>query len=589
MSRSLPHYREFRRFGAPAEVAQQVLPKTISAPTRGLILNENPAFMQPSAALVLDNWFTTEKSIRLRGGSQTWCSLPETTPVQSLFNFVTGTLRKLFATNAHKLYDVTSATAALVTGVTLADGYFSTAQFSNAGGDWLLAVNDTGDYPLRFNGTSWVQLIPSYTPPAGQPGRLTGPVGTPVVDGRGLTQVWKYRRRLFFIQGGSMNAWYLDIDAVGGALLNIPLSGSFNKGGTLLFGCTWSVSAGDGIDDKCIFVTTEGEVAIFSGTNPSDVANWRQQGRYQMSRPMGKNSWLNIGGDVLIITVDGLVPISQVQTKDVAALEFSALTRVVHPLWQQEVLDKEDRPWSMCKWDDLGALFVTLPGGLEGDWRCLVANTVTGAWSLYRGWDALQFCVLSGNMYFSTQDGRIVQADFGGSDYSAVRPILPAVEGSTAYPLRAYTCTYVGGWETFGEPPVTFTLTQARCAFFGRANDTFIPSVSACVNYSIDIPPPPPAGTLSAPSEVWDEGLWGSSGPVVPPDPLPVPTPEAGAARWDQPSASSGPPRTTMWVSIGETGWSHAPVVQVSVFQIPRPDVEMLGISMLAAKAGIAV
>jgi hypothetical protein len=44
-----------------------------------------------------------------------------------------------------------------------------------------------------------------------------------------------------------------------------------------------------------------------------------------------------------------------------------------------------------------------------------------------------------------------------------------------------------------------------------------------------------------------------------------------------------------MWVSIGETGWSHAPIVQVSVFQQARPDVEMLGISMLAEKAGVAV
>ena len=105
----------------------------------------------------------------------------------------------------------------------------------------------------------------------------------------GLTQVWKYRRRLYFIQGGTMDAWYLDIDAVAGTLQPIPLSGAFTKGGSLLFGCAWSVSAGDGIDDKCIFVTTEGEIAVFTGTNPGDVLNWRQQGRYQMSPPMGKN------------------------------------------------------------------------------------------------------------------------------------------------------------------------------------------------------------------------------------------------------------------------------------------------------------
>src|SRR4249919_2608064 len=116
MTRSLPHYRDYRRFAAPAQVAPQLLPKTIPAPTRGLILNENPAFMQPAGALVLDNWFTTENTIRLRGGSQTWTSLPETTEVMALFNYVTGTMRKMFAANITKRYEVTSATAALVPG-----------------------------------------------------------------------------------------------------------------------------------------------------------------------------------------------------------------------------------------------------------------------------------------------------------------------------------------------------------------------------------------------------------------------------------------------------------------------------------------
>src|SRR4249920_1933194 len=105
MTRSLPHYRDFRRYAAPAQVAQQLLPKTIPAPTRGLALNESPAFMQPAGALVLDNWFVTENTLRIRGGSQTWASLTETTPVQSLFSYVAGTARKMFASNASKLYN----------------------------------------------------------------------------------------------------------------------------------------------------------------------------------------------------------------------------------------------------------------------------------------------------------------------------------------------------------------------------------------------------------------------------------------------------------------------------------------------------
>ena len=43
-----------------------------------------------------------------------------------------------------------------------------------------------------------------------------------------------------------MNAWYLDIDAYQGALQMIPLGGSAAKGGSLLFGATWSIDTGDG-------------------------------------------------------------------------------------------------------------------------------------------------------------------------------------------------------------------------------------------------------------------------------------------------------------------------------------------------------
>ena len=596
MSRSLPHYRDFRRYAAPAQVQQQVLPKTLPAPLRGLVLNENPAFMQPGGALLLDNWFPTDNTIKIRGGSQVWTRLgvsgtPDNAPIVSMFNYISGGTKKMWASNATKLYDTTAAGAyaTQVTGITITNGHFSTAQLSNAAGEWLIAVNDAGNYPLRFDGTSWVQLTPSFVPPSGKPGRIvaTDPLYAtyPVVDGSALTQVWKYRRRLFFIQGGSMNAWYLDLDAVAGELKLIPLSGAFTQGGSLLFGCAWSVSAGDGIDDKCVFVTTEGEVAVFTGTNPSDAANWRQQGRYQISKPMGKNGWVRIGGDVLIITTDGIVPISQALVKDIATLEFSAITRPIHPMWMQEALSRNSRPWTMCKWDEFsaqGALFVTFPGGSPGEYRCGVVNTVTGAWGRFTGWDALAFVTLSGNMFFGTQKGRIVQADIGGYDTQT--------SGSDVDERKPYVCSYVGGWEVFGSPPNVFTLRQARCSFNSRAQEPFIPQVTAAVNYVWEpLPAPPDPGPDPGILEVWDEGLWGGESAAIPIPPPNVQPPQAGRARWDQPAPVPPNTRSTFWVSIGETGYSHAPIVQVQIDQASKPVVEMLGVSLIAEQAGVAV
>ena len=155
-----------------------------------------------------------------------------------------------------------------------------------------------------------------------------------------------------------MNAWYLPLNAFQGQLSMIPLAGAATKGGKLLFGATWSLDAGDGIDEKCCFVTDLGEILIFTGTNPSDAANWRQEGRYSIGAPMGMNAHLQVGGDLLIATVDGIVPISAAITKDSAQLDLAAITVTIKPMWRDEVNAKRAWSWTMEKWDEYGGINV---------------------------------------------------------------------------------------------------------------------------------------------------------------------------------------------------------------------------------------
>ena len=55
----MSQHQFFRRSPVPQQVAQQLQTVTLPAPTRGIIQNENEAFMQPGAAVVLDNWKPT--------------------------------------------------------------------------------------------------------------------------------------------------------------------------------------------------------------------------------------------------------------------------------------------------------------------------------------------------------------------------------------------------------------------------------------------------------------------------------------------------------------------------------------------------
>jgi hypothetical protein len=386
---------------------------------------------------------------------------------------------------------------------------------------------------------------------------ITGPATAPaaIQNGQGLTYVWKYRSRLFFIQGGTMNAWCLPINAVGGELVYIPLSGAAKRGGSLLFGASWSVDSGDNSDDKCCFFTDQGEVVVFTGTDPSAAANWSQHGRYDISKPLGKNGHQQLGGDVLVATIDGIVPLSAAVQKDVSALSLAAITYNIEPMWMRELKLKDTIPWTIAKWDEGDAMFVTFPGGGSyGKQTVGVSNLHTGAWSRYVGIDAMCFMKLNGSLFFGTQDGKIQQFESGGFDDGHWDEALHKNVGNT------YGCRIVGGWEMFQTPPNQVTWFQARAAFFSAAREPFEPQLTATTDYELRIPPFPNAGPDPGVQDVWDQGLWDQ-------------------ALWDQPSASVAPVRNTMWASIGETGFSHAPIIQVTIGQQIKPNVELISIS----------
>ena len=573
----------FRRQPVDPQMAQRHQAMTMPAPTRGWVESENFAFMQPGAAVVLDNWLPTLRGVRLRGGSKRWCELPPA-PVISGFEYISGYWQKMFAGQETELYDVTAPDTPVLVKGGQTSGNYSTAQLANAADEWLIAVNDAADPVLRYDGTTWEVLDASLpTPPSNL---FTGPGGIPQAP---LAYVWKYRNRLFFIEANSMNAWYAGINSVGGELNIIPLSGAATKGGKLLFGASWSIDAGDGIDDKCVFVTDLGECLIFTGSNPGDPNNWRQEGRYQIPPPMGMNAHIAIGGDLLIATVEGIIPVSKAITKTGTELQLSAITQNINRAWRDEAIEKREYHWSLKKWDEFGGLFVAAPGSRANRYWSFAANSVSLAWCRIVGWDVWCWLRLRGDLFFGTRDGLIMQADRGGYD-------------DIDHERKTYVASLVGGWSLFQNHAQTSVWHQARATFASRAAQPFIPQLAACTDYIIKLPTPPPVGPDPGVRDVWDEGLWWGVKPALPIDPTADPpvfgrpeppakdTPEwASHAKWDQPASGIVPVRNTQWVSIGATGYSHAPVVQVQVGQQAKPDVELIAIDCTFERAGVNV
>src|SRR6056297_1437704 len=129
-----------------------------------------------------------------------------------------------------------------------------------------------------------------------------------------LSQVWLFKERLFFVEKGTTSAWYLPVESIGGAATEIDLGSVFSKGGNLLFGARWSLDSGAGLDDVCLFVSDRGEVAVYEGTDPSSADTWRLAGVYEIGDPVNKHGFFKAGGDLAILTKDGIIPVSAAVT-----------------------------------------------------------------------------------------------------------------------------------------------------------------------------------------------------------------------------------------------------------------------------------
>ena len=379
--------------------------KTYPPPVKGLIDNDAELYTSSDTASVLENFYPDNKSITPRGGSVIEYLIDG--EVGSLFEYRASDDKIYFAADENNIYQYDENTligtqlTPVVTGQTSSD--YSTVEFENDAGSFIIAVNGS-DYMQLFDGTSWQQVTDTSSPIS-----ITG-VLTNI-----LSHVWAYRNRIFFIEKNSMSAWYLNINAIGGTATKLPLSGVFNKGGALLFGATWSSDSGAGLDDRCVFVTNKGEVAVYTGNDPSNIDSWSLNGVYDIGVPLDKNAHVTIGGDLIVATKAGLIPLSATVQKDVAQLKLYALTRPISTTWQREINNVGNAiKWKLVKWEENNRLFVIPP--LIGGARCYVVNLETNAWTKYTGWEMKSAAVLNGWIYFGDTNGNIFKAETGGTD-----------------------------------------------------------------------------------------------------------------------------------------------------------------------------
>ncbi len=92
------------------------------------------------------------------------------------------------------------------------------------------------------------------------------------------------------MQEDSLRVWFLEPFAIQGTANLLDLGPIFDKGGAILCQSTWTLDGGSGADDLAVWVTTQGQVAVYQGLDPSDANNWALVGIPCVGVP-GANSW----------------------------------------------------------------------------------------------------------------------------------------------------------------------------------------------------------------------------------------------------------------------------------------------------------
>jgi len=306
-----------------------------------------------------------------------------------------------------------------------------------------------------------------------------------------LSQNWVYKSRIFYVEKDSLSAWYLPASSISGAATELPLGGIFTLGGSLLFGSSWSLETGaGGLSEQCVFVTTEGEVAVFQGTDPSTADTWSKVGIYRIGKPLGPNAHFRAGGDLVIATDIGLIPLSQALQKDFAVLSPSAISAQIETIWNGEVKARSGNDWNCLVWSESQMAIVVPPKTSDQPSVMYVANSRTGGWSKFTGWQANCLAVFQGRLFFGSDGGSVVEGNVTGTDLG-----------------NPYTGVYVPSFSDFGSPGRKVAgMSRAITRSIVNPNE----KLSMQAEFQVRLPAPPDAAESTA-NNVWGAGVWGTS------------------------------------------------------------------------------
>ena len=547
---------------------------SMASPIGGWNNRDSLAEMPPLDAVELVNFWPTPTDVQLRKG-WTKYSTGITGQVDTIINFPTNNSEgyKLFAFAGTQIYDATSSTATVVfTGLTNAKWQY--VNMTTAGGNFVIACNGV-DPTLIYDGTAWAFMATTQTAVTissitntgttanvttatahnlitGNRISLSGGVpsdynGTYVITMTGtntftyvmattpasnattvptytitgitginsntFVNINLFKNRLYFCVNNSLSFWYLDVEAISGPATEFPLGAIFRNGGYLQAMGTWTLDAGYGVDDFAVYVTSMGEIAVYQGFDPSDPNNWAMKGLWQMGQTFSRRCFFKWGGDLLLLTQDGLVPLTSALQSDRLDPRINLTDKIFYAVSLACSAYANNFGWQINYLAEANMLILSIPtsNGMEQ----FVMNTINKSWARFTGIQAYCFTV-SGDQDMHFGGNGYVGLFFNGYSDNNTNIVATAQQAYNYFESRGQL--------------KRFTL--VRPIF---QTDNGLPTVLCGI--STDFETVPLTNQVAFNPSIVNTGIWDS-------------------AKWDQKNWGGGLVTTKYWQGVTGTGFS---------------------------------
>ena len=464
--------------------APDVTTKVIPAPTEGWDAISPLADMSPQRAPIMDNLVPRPGYIETRKGYITHVTSTLGSPIETLMVYEQPATVTMYAADATgRLLNVTaSATAAnVVVATVFTTGQWEWINYTPAGADTVLMFTNHINGLYQVSGTVISSVIITNLS-----------IATSIANTSAFRNIAAVKRRIWFVIKQSTKAAFLATDAIAGPLAGFQDFGAlWTKGGYLVDIGNWTIDGGSGPDDYTVFISNRGQLTVFQGTDPTS-SNWTLKGTFDVAPPIGNRCFYKFGSDLLIITQQGVLPISQVLPFDPAADRSAAITlRIQNAMLTAATEYSANFGWELISYPPESLLFLNIPVVNDAGTKLpeqYVMNTIIGSWCRFTGWYANTFAFFNSRLYFGDTTGNVRWAYQGGLDGTE------SIDGTLQCAFNWY--------DTPGRLK-RMTLIQPLLTLI---NGALTPTLGVDVDFGNNAVPSPVS--TGVPTSVWDQALW---------------------------------------------------------------------------------